>query len=320
MRPGGGKAKGSEFERDICKKLSRWVSHGEREDLFWRSAMSGGRATVGKKKGLDHAKHAGDISATHPLGHNLTDKFYIECKYYADLKFDSWILNGEGPLAGFWKVAREQAAEHKLMPMLIVKQNRSEVFLIVPAPYILSPGSAGISAFNQLACIARVHRQAKADIYLFDSVMVKPFQTEATRRPFLKAGELVHILATPGKSMSAKGMVALKSVVSAATKSLRQEAHERVVRYGTELAIEQHRQDVAEAKASLPKTGAAVLEKVMPDVLRLADYYEMVDKWVHTKRRRDGVKKRMMQEEPDGAISDTARAPAKEAKPVRIKV
>jgi hypothetical protein len=280
VRPGGGKAKGSEFERDICKKLSRWVSHGEREDLFWRSAMSGGRATVGKKKGKDHAKHAGDISATHPLGHNLTDKFYIECKYYADLKFDSWILNGEGPLAGFWKVAREQAAEHKLLPMLIVKQNRSEVFMIVPAPHILAPGSAGISAFNPLACLARVHRQAKADIYLFDSVMVKPFQTEATKS-FLKPGELVHILATPGKPMSREGAAALERVVSAASKTMR------------------------DGK---------------PMGLDLALYYERVDKWVHTKRRRDGVKKRMMQEEPDGAISDTARAPAKAAKPVRLKV
>jgi len=46
MRKGGGKAKGASFERDICRRLSLWVSAGKQEDVFWRSAMSGGRSTV----------------------------------------------------------------------------------------------------------------------------------------------------------------------------------------------------------------------------------------------------------------------------------
>ena len=46
MRKGGGKEKGSSFERLVCKRMSMWLSKGERDDLFWRSAMSGGRATV----------------------------------------------------------------------------------------------------------------------------------------------------------------------------------------------------------------------------------------------------------------------------------
>jgi hypothetical protein len=277
MRPGGGKAKGSEFEREICKKLSKWVSAGEREDLFWRSAMSGGRATVGRKKGLDHAKHAGDISATHPMGHNLTDKFYIECKYYADLKFDSWLLNGEGPLAGFWRTAQEQAADHKLLPMLIVKQNRSDVFMIVPAPAILAPGAAGISAFNVLATVARLHK-AKADIFNFDAVMLQPFKGEAVR-PFLKPGELTHILASsgPGTPMSKEGEKALASLASVVGKEMRR------------------------------------------DELDRSGYYERVDKWINTKRRRDGVKKRMAQGGEDGEIQDTPRAGAQSTKPLRIR-
>lgn len=28
------KAKGASFERDVCKKLSLWVSDGKREDLY----------------------------------------------------------------------------------------------------------------------------------------------------------------------------------------------------------------------------------------------------------------------------------------------
>jgi hypothetical protein len=51
MRKGGGKQKGSQFERDVCRELSLWVSHGKQEDVYWRSAMSGGRSTVAALKG-----------------------------------------------------------------------------------------------------------------------------------------------------------------------------------------------------------------------------------------------------------------------------
>lgn len=198
MKPGGGKQKGAEFERNICKKLSLWVSHGKREDLFWRSAMSGGRATVGRKKGKDHAKHAGDISATHPDGHALIDRFYVETKFYADLNFSAWMLKNEGPMAGFWATALEQAAAHKLEAMMIVKQNRSEVFMIVPCKQILVRGH--VLDFNPAACIARLH-QAKADIFLFDGVMMKEFHMPRLEdQPFLKPGEIARILNSQRKS------------------------------------------------------------------------------------------------------------------------
>src|SRR5215216_6431446 len=38
--------KGPQWEREVCRALSLWVTNGERVDVFWRSAMSGGRATV----------------------------------------------------------------------------------------------------------------------------------------------------------------------------------------------------------------------------------------------------------------------------------
>ena len=37
MRSGGGKQKGSAFEREICKKLSLWFTENERDDIFFRS-------------------------------------------------------------------------------------------------------------------------------------------------------------------------------------------------------------------------------------------------------------------------------------------
>ncbi|MBM3120244.1 MAG: hypothetical protein FJ006_12010, partial [Chloroflexi bacterium] len=59
-------SKGASFERDISRQLSLWWTHGERDDVFWRSSMSGGRATVRAKKGQKTAYQNGDITATDP--------------------------------------------------------------------------------------------------------------------------------------------------------------------------------------------------------------------------------------------------------------
>ncbi len=72
------KCKGSQFERDIAKKLSLWVSNGERDDIFWRTASSGGRFTQNKNKTL--ANSAGDVSYLDEIGKPLLDRFIIECK------------------------------------------------------------------------------------------------------------------------------------------------------------------------------------------------------------------------------------------------
>lgn len=179
MRAGGGKQKGSAYEREVCKALSRWVSLGKREDLFWRSAMSGGRATVGKKKGLDLASHAGDISATHPDGHILTEHFYVECKRYGDLNFASFLCKQQGPLARFWSEAIKQAVAHDRIPMLIVREDRGETFIIVPHEAMLTRGmTAHQFRFNAAAWVARLHR-VKADLYDFEGVMSQPFQAPA---------------------------------------------------------------------------------------------------------------------------------------------
>lgn len=120
MRPGGGKAKGAQFEREVCVALSEWVTHGQREDCFWRSAMSGGRATI--KKGS--VRQAGDVCAVSWEGRAFCEYFYTECKRVHDLSIPGFILNGTGPLANFWKIARKEARDHKLSPLLIACENR----------------------------------------------------------------------------------------------------------------------------------------------------------------------------------------------------
>lgn len=130
MRRGGGKAKGSAFERRVCKELSLWVTAGKNEDVFWRSAMSGGRATVAHKRGAKLSRQAGDISAVAPEGHALTDKFYIEVKHVKSLDLLQFYAKGTGHLAKFWKVAKREAKRHGRRPLIIARQNNLPTVII----------------------------------------------------------------------------------------------------------------------------------------------------------------------------------------------
>lgn len=73
-------AKGGNYEREFSRSLSMWWSGGERDDLFWRSSQSGGRATVRARKGLKTAGHCGDIAATDEVGAPLTKLITFEAK------------------------------------------------------------------------------------------------------------------------------------------------------------------------------------------------------------------------------------------------
>jgi len=72
--------KGSSFERKICKRLSKWWTDGKRDDIFWRSSQSGGRATQRAKKGQRTFGSYGDITAVDPVGQPLMRMFTIELK------------------------------------------------------------------------------------------------------------------------------------------------------------------------------------------------------------------------------------------------
>jgi hypothetical protein len=132
MRSGGGKQKGNQFEREICAQLSKWVTNGKKSDCFWRSAMSGGRATLAYRKGQS-IRAAGDITSVAPEGHVLTDYYLVECKFYKKLDIASFILDDKGVLSKFWKQAKKQAREHMRMPLLIAKENgRKPIIVSMP--------------------------------------------------------------------------------------------------------------------------------------------------------------------------------------------
>jgi hypothetical protein len=164
MKPGRGHAKGASFERLVCKHLSLWATKGKKEDVFWRSAMSGGRATLLNRKGKSAQNSAGDITATGEEGHLLTDHFYVECKAYRDLNILSFVFQKEtGALWKFWKETQVQAGKHRKTPLLIVKQNNLPPFAVIDLVGLTPLGEKiiwpdGPSDYSFLDCYKAPHR------------------------------------------------------------------------------------------------------------------------------------------------------------------
>ena len=124
------KKKGSTFERQVCRDLSRWITYGQHDDLFWRSAMSGGRATVRRAKGAA-IRQSGDITAVAPEGHVFTAHWFIECKWVRDLSIFAALFSSEGLLYTYWRKAVAEARKYDRAPLLIAKQNRVPTLAIV---------------------------------------------------------------------------------------------------------------------------------------------------------------------------------------------
>jgi hypothetical protein len=119
------KQKGAQFERDVCRVFSLWVSKGQREDCFWRSAMSGGRATLKARKGLaDKAQsQCGDLSSIHPLGELLLRIFLVECKFYKNFELQLVAFGKRGKMLPIWEKVKKEAKTFKRLPLLVAKQN-----------------------------------------------------------------------------------------------------------------------------------------------------------------------------------------------------
>jgi hypothetical protein len=72
--------KGSAWERHMCGVLSKWFSCQKADDWLWRSSMSGGRATIRRRRGKKTMGHCGDVAGTCRQGERLTKVFAIELK------------------------------------------------------------------------------------------------------------------------------------------------------------------------------------------------------------------------------------------------
>lgn len=125
-----GKAKGSAFEREICKKLTSWVSGQEKPYIFWRMPASGGMATISE----ENKELSGDIISVKPEGAILTDKFSLECKCgYPNSSFDKHLKpNKKNEITAFWIQAYNDAKQADKIPMVIYKKTNHPILLGIP--------------------------------------------------------------------------------------------------------------------------------------------------------------------------------------------
>ncbi len=134
--------KGGGFEREISTKLSLWWTDGKRDDCFWRSQASGGRATIRGRKGKAINDQYGDIVAVDEEGKPLTNLFSFECKtgYGKKKKNEPAITNWcvldaldskqkQTVLEAFWEQCERDAGLSCRFPILIFRRNRKEAVI-----------------------------------------------------------------------------------------------------------------------------------------------------------------------------------------------
>jgi len=136
MKAGGGKRKGGNFENKMCKELSLWFSSGERDDLFTRTASSGGRFTLRKKTNKDTANQEGDITATTSEGLLLVNACCLEMKTgYKNWSImdilDKPVRNGKSTPQTF-ELFYQQACESTKWPVIIAKKDGRKELIFYP--------------------------------------------------------------------------------------------------------------------------------------------------------------------------------------------
>lgn len=74
------KGKGGGFEREMCRRISLWVTNNIRDDIFWRTPGSGAMATTRMKSKKKTAGAVGDMAAKDLFGKPYTDNTIWEFK------------------------------------------------------------------------------------------------------------------------------------------------------------------------------------------------------------------------------------------------
>lgn len=125
-----GHIKGPAYERKVCQRLSLWASCQRRDDLFWRTATSGGRATfrARTRPGQPIVTQVGDVCSLHAEGSALTKLFVIECKRWGfrKMELDRLASGRTSRFFVFWKKLYEEAAAANRQPLLVFHENNAD--------------------------------------------------------------------------------------------------------------------------------------------------------------------------------------------------
>jgi hypothetical protein len=119
MKKGGGKAKGSGYERTICRYLTKWLAGVETPYYFYRSPSSGAVATVTRSENI-----SGDIISVKNEADFFTALFSIEIKTgYKDADFFQHFKEVKNDvIKDFWLQCCLDSHRANKHPMLIFKK------------------------------------------------------------------------------------------------------------------------------------------------------------------------------------------------------
>lgn len=124
-----GVTKGPEFERKVGKLFSKWLSRGERDDLFRRNVLSGGQFTL-SETGDKIRGRSGDLVDNHPYVYYFGARFAVECKHYRDLGIPTFLLGGESFLKTVVKKTKQQALKERKQWLVVACQNCRPPFVL----------------------------------------------------------------------------------------------------------------------------------------------------------------------------------------------
>jgi hypothetical protein len=127
------KDKGGNHEREIGRKLSLWLSHGEKTDLFSRNVLSGGSFTHSMNRHGVGKGTAGDLLAAHPLAYEFLQLFEVECKHWEDIQADAILWKMKGQLLNVIDVLEKRALKERRFFMLIARQDYRPDLLMISA-------------------------------------------------------------------------------------------------------------------------------------------------------------------------------------------
>jgi len=149
LTPAKARNRGGKFERKMAKEFSLWWTGSVRDDIFWRTGGSGGRATVRTKAGKDTAGQYGDLAATHPGGAPLIDWATIELKRGHDSHtiLHSLDATAKSKQSGFEQFIEQANQQHKdagsVTWLLVHAKDRREPVVWLPRAGFESLGAVG---------------------------------------------------------------------------------------------------------------------------------------------------------------------------------
>jgi len=119
--------KGSTFERDVSKSLTKWLTGKNKPYQYWRMPASGGLATISE----ENADLSGDIRSLTQDAAFLTDIFSLELKRgYPKTSFWQLFANIKHfNIEEFWDQCCNDAEKADKKPMLIYRKTGRKVIV-----------------------------------------------------------------------------------------------------------------------------------------------------------------------------------------------